>query len=89
MFPIWRAAGKLPKDNRAHPGAGGARQRNVVRLLSAFLAFSVILAAQAPAVGDINFYGLRGLAPERILGAARLRAGAAAVWPQARTSAVR
>jgi hypothetical protein len=31
--------------------------------------------AQMPAVGDINFYGLRSITPERILGAMRLKPG--------------
>jgi HEAT repeat protein len=34
-------------------------------------------AAQAPVVGDINFYGLHKIAPERILGAAKLKSGSA------------
>ena len=33
-------------------------------------------AAQAPKVGDINFYGLRKLAPEKILSALELKSGA-------------
>jgi hypothetical protein len=32
-------------------------------------------SAQAPAVGDINFYGLRSLTPEQILNALRLKPG--------------
>jgi hypothetical protein len=43
----------------------------------AWLAVAVCLPAQAqpPLVGDINLYGARTIAPERILSAARLKAG--------------
>jgi len=48
----------------------------VSRLVLTLLLCSAGAAAQAPLVGDINFYGLRKIAPERILAAAKLRSGA-------------
>jgi hypothetical protein len=45
----------------------------VTRFLPGLLA--VCAFAQAPAVGEIEFYGLRSLSPERILGALRLKPG--------------
>jgi hypothetical protein len=41
--------------------------------LSTFVCLPVF--AQAPVVGDINFYGLRTISPERILSAVRLKPG--------------
>ena len=50
------------------------------RWLSAAVWFGAALClpapAQAPVVGDIDFYGLRSLTPERILGAIRVKPGA-------------
>lgn len=46
------------------------------RLLLAALIGCAAAAVPAPVVGDINFYGLRRLSPEKILAAAKLRSGA-------------
>ena len=43
-------------------------------LLPAIL-FACSIAAQAPVAGDINFYGLRRVTPERILSVTRLKTG--------------
>ncbi|HUB31666.1 MAG TPA: HEAT repeat domain-containing protein [Bryobacteraceae bacterium] len=47
----------------------------MVRILGSLLCLSAALMAQAPVVGDINFYGLHGIAPDRIMSAAKLKAG--------------
>jgi hypothetical protein len=41
----------------------------------AVMAFVSLATAQTPAVGDINFYGLRKITPERILGVLKLAPG--------------
>lgn len=46
----------------------------MARILAA-LAFVSVAGAQAPVVGDINFYGLRKVTPERILGVLKLAQG--------------
>ncbi len=47
----------------------------MVRILASLFCLSAALAAQAPAVGEINFYGLHAVSADRILGAARLKPG--------------
>jgi hypothetical protein len=46
-----------------------------VKRILAGLAWCCCAFAQAPAVGEIEFYGLRSLTPERILGAIKLKPG--------------
>jgi len=58
--------------NRARPRA---RLYGVTRLLGTLLCASALALAQAPVVGDIEFYGLNSLTPERILGPIHLETG--------------
>jgi hypothetical protein len=48
----------------------------VIRWLVILAAALCSAAAQAPKIGDINFYGLRKLAPEKILSTLELKSGA-------------
>jgi hypothetical protein len=48
---------------------------SVTRGLAILMLAGAAASAQAPVVGDINFYGLHKLTPERILGAVNLKPG--------------
>ena len=52
-----------------------ARLSNVTRNFITLAVCAATAAAQAPLVGDINFYGLHKITPERILSTAKLKAG--------------
>jgi HEAT repeats len=47
----------------------------VSRVLAGLLCLTAAVSAQLPVVGDINFYGLRTVTPERILAALHLQSG--------------
>jgi hypothetical protein len=55
--------------------AGGASQYIVRRPLAILLLAGAWAAAQTPRTREINFYGLRKLAPDKVLGTVALKAG--------------
>ena len=59
----------------AHLYSPLARLFNVIRYLGLILAASSLAFAQAPTVGEIDFYGLRSVSAQRILSAVHLKPG--------------
>ena len=58
-----------------HPNCGVARLNIVIRFFALLALAASIAAAQAPKIGEINFYGLRKLSAEKLLATLAIHTG--------------